>query len=62
MSISLDIMRVKSVEFDKVVERDSHSVRTIVITTETGEEFELNLHASDNAPGDSGAAKLKFQI
>lgn len=62
MTISLDIMRVKSIEFGKVVERSSYSTRTITVTTESGEEFEINLYANDNEQGESGQDKLRFSI
>lgn len=60
MSISLDIMKVKSVNFGSVVHHSERATRTITITTESGEQVELSLYAEDEEG--NAAEKLKFQI
>ena len=62
MGMSLDIMKVKSVEFGSVLNHNDRATRTITITTESGEQVELSLYADDDEQGESGADKLRFSI
>lgn len=62
MGMSLDIMKVKSVEFGAVVDRSDRATRTITITTESGEQVELNLYADDEETGATALDKLRFAI
>lgn len=60
MGMSLDIHNVKSIEFDKVYDRGRYSSRTITITTESGEQVELNLYADSESPESAESLKLKI--
>jgi hypothetical protein len=62
MGMSLDIMKVKSVEFGEVVNHSDRATRTMTITTESGEQVELSLYADDDEQGASGKDKLRFSI
>jgi len=62
MGMSLDIMKVKSVEFGSVLNHSDRATRTITITTESGEQLELSLYADDDEQGESGKDKLRFSI
>lgn len=62
MGMSLDIMKVKSVEFGAVVDRSDRATRTLTITTESGEQVELNLYADDEETGATALDKLRFVI
>lgn len=62
MGMSLDIHRVTDVEFGEVTTHYDRAVRTITITTESGEQIELTLYANDSDNGESGSDKLKFSI
>jgi hypothetical protein len=62
MGMSLDIMKVKSVEFGDVIEHSDRATRTMTITTESVEQVELSLYADDDEQGESGKDKLRFSI
>lgn len=62
MGMSLDIMKVKSVEFGSLLNHSDRATRTITITTESGEQVELSLYADDDEQGKSGQDKLRFSI
>jgi len=62
MGMSLDIHSVAKVEFNEVREYVHHSSRTITITTESGEQVELNLYAKKDDLNESMADRLKFSI
>lgn len=62
MGMSLDIMKVKSVEFGAVIDHSDRATRTITITTESGEQVELSLYADDEETGATALDKLRFVI
>lgn len=62
MGMSLDIMKVKSVEFGAVIDHSDRATRTLTITTESGEQVELNLYADDEETGATALDKLRFVI
>lgn len=60
MAMSLDIHKVKSIEFNTVHDRGQYSSRTITITTESGEQIELNLYADSESAESAEQLKLKI--
>jgi hypothetical protein len=62
MGMSLDIHSVAKVEFNEVREYVHHSSRTITITTDSGEQVELNLYAKKDDLNESAGDRLKFLI